>query len=205
MTVSLRGVPESVTIDDEFEVEIDVRGEGRARLLVFLNTSAAPSVWCLREMPVEAGTYEGRCTAPVEDTTVEAELRWGEAVIARASAPIVVQPRPREPAPELTRVGDAATLVAHVDEEAAQMYWTLEGDATKNPRLVAPAATQITLTVRSASDAPHRFEVDGGPRGAMLVGMGEETTYTFTTPATGSVDYRCVIHPDTMVGRIVVE
>jgi plastocyanin len=85
------------------------------------------------------------------------------------------------------------TLKGHTD--GASNYWT-EGDGTvKNPVLEIPASTQITVTVSSVSGT-HTFQAGSKEATAPLTEVDDAITYTFTSPASGNVDYKCTIHPD---------
>lgn len=100
------------------------------------------------------------------------------------------------------------TLVGHGD---AGYYFTLEGATEKNPTLVVPANTQITITLKGAGTDSHNvcFNANsacstGGDGSGYVTGEAETATLTFNSGATGG-DYWCLPHKGSgMAGKVQV-
>jgi plastocyanin len=105
--------------------------------------------------------------------------------------------------PALAQGGGSTSFTLKGHTDGASNYWT-QGDATdKNPTLEVPANTAITLTVSAASGA-HTIKV-GGKDASNVFSQGDAAiTYSFTSPATGNVDYVCTIHSTDMKGQFHV-
>jgi plastocyanin len=77
--------------------------------------------------------------------------------------------------------------------------------------LVAPPATNVTVTFENAESAIHNFAVytDKSAKEKIFVGenfVGPKTVqHQLTTPAAGSYYFRCDVHPDTMTGTFLVK
>jgi len=94
------------------------------------------------------------------------------------------------------------TLTAHAD--GSTFYFQGE-DGTKNPTLVVPANTEITVTLRNVGEGVHNIHVDGASPSDYVQGDGDEITYTFTSPASGTKQYWCDPHKSSgMVGTVRV-
>ena len=94
------------------------------------------------------------------------------------------------------------TLVAH--QEGSSYYFTLEGGTQRNPTLVVPPNAQITVTLKGGGGV-HNVQVQGQPASDYVNAEGDEVTYTFTSPASGTVQYWCVPHRTAgMVGQVRV-
>lgn len=85
----------------------------------------------------------------------------------------------------------AFTLTTHAD---GSTYYFQGEDGTKNPTLTVPANTEITITLKNVGDAVHNIQVDGSDASEYVQADGDEVTYKFTSPASGSKDYWCVPH-----------
>lgn len=83
-------------------------------------------------------------------------------------------------------------------------FWWEDEEGNRNPTLRVPAGAEVTITARSVSGF-HNVHVEGfGP--SDYFSDGEETTYTFTAPASGTLPYWCDPHRSAgMAGRVVVE
>lgn len=95
------------------------------------------------------------------------------------------------------------TLETHT--EGGSGYFTLEGQTAKNPTLVVPANTVITITLKGMDDGVHNMQVDGSSGSEYVQAAGDSVTYTFTSPASGSKQYWCQPHKGAgMVGMVQV-
>lgn len=81
--------------------------------------------------------------------------------------------------------------------------WTAEGASGTNPDLTVPANTAITVIARNADGGVHNIKVGNGET-KDIQNQGDEATVTFTSPASGTVQYVCTIHSSTMKGDFVV-
>lgn len=91
-------------------------------------------------------------------------------------------------------------------QAGGDFVWTAEGLSGNNPTLTVPASTEITITAKGdASGVPHNIKVGSAATSETFQGEDGEVTYTFTSPASGSVDYVCTIHPVSMKGKVTVE
>lgn len=93
------------------------------------------------------------------------------------------------------------TLVSR--HQGGAYWWALEGNDTKDPELVVPAGANVTVTVRNGDGVLHNFQVEGHPASAFVTAVGDETTYTFTAPQSGSVRYWCAPHKSNGMGGVV--
>lgn len=95
------------------------------------------------------------------------------------------------------------TLIAA--NEGGSYIWNDESGA-RNPTLTVPASTQVTITARQGETdgIPHNIKVGTERPSENFADEGESVQYTFTSPATGTVDYVCEIHPTTMKGTVRV-
>lgn len=76
-----------------------------------------------------------------------------------------------------------------------QFYFTFEGEDGRNPALVVSASTLITVTIVNMEDVPHNFCYESDQQCSEYVEQaGDEATYTFTSPASGTADYWCLPH-----------
>lgn len=95
------------------------------------------------------------------------------------------------------------TLTTHT--EGGGGYFTLEGQTAKNPTLVVPASTAITITMKGSDDGVHNIQVDGSAASDYVQSAADSVTYTFTSPASGSKGYWCVPHKGAgMAGTVQV-
>lgn len=95
------------------------------------------------------------------------------------------------------------TLETHT--EGGGGYFQLEGQTARNPRLVVPASTEITVTLKGMDDGVHNIQVAGSSASEFVTAAGETVTYTFTSPASGTVEYWCVPHKGAgMKGTVAV-
>lgn len=83
------------------------------------------------------------------------------------------------------------TLTAHA--EGNTFYFAGE-DGTRNPTLVVPASTEVTITLRNVGEGVHNIHVDGADASEFVQGDGDEVVYKFTSPASGSKQYWCDPH-----------
>ena len=89
-------------------------------------------------------------------------------------------------------------------DSGGQFYFEGE-DGTKNPTLVVPAGEQITVKLINRGNSVHNIQVDGSEASEYVQTDGEELTYTFTAPASGSKQYWCVPHKSSgMAGTVRV-
>lgn len=97
----------------------------------------------------------------------------------------------------------AFTLTSHTENGA--FYWTLEGQTAKNPTLVVTPNAEITITIKNTDGGFHNLQVGSNPPSEYIEAEGDEKTYTFTAPASGTLDYFCVPHKSSgMKGTIRV-
>lgn len=76
-----------------------------------------------------------------------------------------------------------------------QFYFTFEGEEERNPTLVVPPSTSVTVTIINAEDVPHNFCYQNDQQCSDYVEQtGDEAEYTFTSPAAGTADYWCLPH-----------
>lgn len=88
--------------------------------------------------------------------------------------------------------GETSFTIYAVDE-GGQFFF--EGaDGTKNPTLVVPAGAEITVKLINRGNNVHNMHVDGSTASEYVQADGDEITYTFTAPASGSKDYWCDPH-----------
>ena len=93
----------------------------------------------------------------------------------------------------------------HSKSSGGSFVWAGEGQGGDNPTLVVPGNTEITIVARGDdSGVPHNIKVGAKAPSDMFQGKDGEVTYTFTSPASGTVQYVCTIHPDTMKGTVQV-
>lgn len=82
--------------------------------------------------------------------------------------------------------------------------WVWEVDGRVNPPLEAPAgATVIFRACGGGSVVPHNLKVGDGPTSENFDGE-DCIEYEYTMPESGSVEYVCLIHANTMKGRLRV-
>lgn len=94
------------------------------------------------------------------------------------------------------------TLVSY--QQGSSFYFTLEGQTQRDPTLVVPPNAQITITLKNGGGV-HNVQVTGQPASDYVNAEGDVVTYTFTSPASGTLEYWCVPHKrDGMGGRIQV-
>jgi plastocyanin len=95
----------------------------------------------------------------------------------------------------------AFTLIAKNPE----FVWANE-QGQENPTLVVPAGQQVTVTVKNDADQEgfHSLQVKGQDKSEDIEDAGQTVTYTFTAPASGSVEYVCPYHATTMKGTVRV-
>lgn len=85
------------------------------------------------------------------------------------------------------------TLEAH--SEGGGGYFTLEGETQRNPTLNVQPGQTITITLKAADgDGIHNIRVEGSPGSEYVEAAGDEITYTFTAPQSGTVEYYCEPH-----------
>lgn len=96
----------------------------------------------------------------------------------------------------------AQEQTAYTLKTAENKYWRTDATGTtNNPTLAVPASTLITVTAVNADSGVHNIRI-GGASGETkdLNTPNQEVTYTFTSPASGTVEYICTIHASTMKG-----
>lgn len=93
------------------------------------------------------------------------------------------------------------TLIA----ENPDFLWKNEAGQV-NPELVVPAGAEITVLVKNDAEQQgvHSLQVGDQEASGLIENAGDEVTYTFTAPETGSVEYTCPFHPSTMTGTVRV-
>lgn len=108
-------------------------------------------------------------------------------------------------APALAQDAGKTSFTLTSKQDGGNYVWTAEGLSGNNPTLVVPASQQVTITAKGdATDVPHNIKVGTAAASEMFQGADGQVTYTFTSPASGSVDYVCTIHPTTMKGKVSV-
>lgn len=104
------------------------------------------------------------------------------------------------PDPECT---SSLTLLG-VDE----LVWLLPDTPGQNPRLSVCASAEVVFEIRVPEDEaiPHNFYVDApdAPAPTATLSPGDVATYGWTTPESGTFEYICQIHPQTMKGFVTV-
>lgn len=84
-------------------------------------------------------------------------------------------------------------------------WFEVDGLTGNNPTLVVPASTEITIELVNEDGMPHNVRIgDDGPVSETITVDGQMTTFTFTSPASGSVTYFCEFHKGTMSGTLRV-
>lgn len=109
-------------------------------------------------------------------------------------------------APATAQDGGQTSFTLSTTQDGGQFVFVGE-DGTTNPTLVVPASTEITVTLRKGDDAagiPHNIKVGDQDASDDVANEGDEVTYTFTSPASGTTSYVCVYHATTMVGDVQV-
>lgn len=91
------------------------------------------------------------------------------------------------------------TLVGKADQK-----WYLEGQSAANPTIEIAASSPITITIKQEGDIPHNIQVAPNPASDITNADGETLDYTFTSPATGTLKYICVLHGNPMSGTLRV-
>lgn len=84
------------------------------------------------------------------------------------------------------------TLVT-TDGGGADNHFSLEGTGEKNPTLVVTPGAEITITLKNENGF-HNIQVEGFPASDYVEAAGDEVTYTFTAPESGTLEYFCVPH-----------
>lgn len=84
------------------------------------------------------------------------------------------------------------TLVTR--HQGGAYWWTLEGNATKNPELVVPPGANVTITVRNGDGNLHNVQVEGRAASPYVASLDSEVTYTLTAPESGTLRYWCAPH-----------
>lgn len=95
-----------------------------------------------------------------------------------------------QPATEFTLVGV---------QKGSSYYFTLEGQTEPNPTLVVPPNAKITITLKGGGGV-HNIQVGDNPPSEYVNAPGDEVTYTFTSPASGTLEYFCVPHKSAKMG-----
>jgi plastocyanin len=122
------------------------------------------------------------------------------AVMAQEEPP--ASEAPDEGAGEPT-AAEPVTIDLEAHAEGSAFFFTLQGETRRNPTLALPPSAEVTVNLHGVSGF-HNFQPDGFPA-SDYVSDGESITYTFTTPASGTLQYWCVPHKSSgMVGRITI-
>lgn len=89
--------------------------------------------------------------------------------------------------------------------EGGDYIW-VDASGTRNPTLTVPAGEQITIIAQQGDEGgvPHNIKVGTQAPSANFEAAGESVEYTFTAPASGTAEYICTIHPNTMKGTVRV-
>jgi plastocyanin len=102
-------------------------------------------------------------------------------------------------APETTSAPTTTAAAGGADDE---VQLAASGFAWNPSSFELPAGTEVKVEVTNQDQAPHTFTFEEA--GAdQQVAAGEDATVTFTSPAAGSYQFRCKIHP-AMRGTITV-
>lgn len=103
-----------------------------------------------------------------------------------------------------TPAGPAVVEIFMEATDAGGFAFYVAGNPQKNPTLTFAPGAQVTIHLKSVGGF-HNIQVEG-QKASDYVDTGEETTYTFTAPATGAtLKYWCVPHRTSgMQGSVVV-
>ena len=85
-------------------------------------------------------------------------------------------------------------------------YVWADANGRENPTLTVPASQEITIVAQQDDQGgiPHNIKVGNQAPSANFQDAGDSVEYKFTSPASGTVQYICTIHPGTMKGTISV-
>ena len=120
----------------------------------------------------DANNTTGTNETPVENTTNETPTE---------------PPAAPEPAGPL-----AIALEAHTTGGSG--YFTLAGESARNPTLRVAPGQEVTVTLTGMDDGVHNFCIGAGQCTAFVTSAGDSATFTFTAPATGTLEYYCQPH-----------
>ena len=87
------------------------------------------------------------------------------------------------------------------------LKWYVDGGAAANPTITACPSTAVTFSLVTEGTQVHNFQVQGGgaPAATATFAEGDDPVeYAWTTPASGSFKYICVIHGTAMSGTVNV-
>ena len=114
--------------------------------------------------------------------------------------------------PIATSTPFALAAATDAPDEAARDVLVAARDLTFEPDVIrSPAGTELTVTLTNAGLEPHNIAFtleDGSPiepdAVSAIIGAGETTEITFTTPEPGRYPFVCQVHPLEMVGSLRV-
>jgi plastocyanin len=102
-------------------------------------------------------------------------------------------------APETTSAPETTAAAGGADDE---VQLAASGFAWNPSSFELPAGTEVKVEVTNQDQAPHTFTFDEAGADQQIA-AGEDASVTFTSPAAGSYEFRCKIHP-AMQGTITV-
>lgn len=79
-----------------------------------------------------------------------------------------------------------------------------DAEGNRNPTLTVEPGAVVTFTIVNDDGGYHNFQAGSQEPSAYLENKGDQLTYAFTAPASGSVEYKCPVHPVEMKGTLRV-